>query len=70
MKDLFEGGGVGGIDKIIEVGRVKIDNPLVELAVGAAAIAGILYTGYKILNDKSAAENVATVFGKSSEKDS
>lgn len=70
MKDLL-GGGVGGfVDKLIEVGPVKIDNPIVELAVGAAAVVGLLYAGHKILNDDKAAENVATAFGTNAKKDS
>lgn len=70
MKDLFGIGGLGGVDKFIEVGPVKIDNPVVELAVGAAAVVGLLYAGYKVLNDKGAAENIATAFGNKSDKES
>lgn len=68
MRDLFEEG-VGGMDRIIEAGPVKIDNPFVEAVAGVAIAAGILYASYKILSDKSAADNVATVFGKKAEKE-
>jgi hypothetical protein len=70
MKDLFGGGGLGGVSKFIEVGPVKIDNPVAELAVVAVATVCILYAGYKVLNDKSAAENIATAFGKKADKES
>ena len=64
-------GGVSDmVDYLIEVGPVKIDNPVVELMVGAAAVAGILYAGYKVLNDKSAADNIATAFGNKADKKS
>lgn len=67
MKDLI---GEVGLDNVIEVGEVRIDNPIVELAVGAAAVAVFLYTGYKVLTNKKAAENFATAFGTKAKKDS
>ena len=64
-------GGVSDmVDYLIEVGPVKIDNPVVELAVTAAAIVGLLYAGHKVLNDKNAAENIATAFGNKADKES
>ena len=69
MKGLFEGVS-GMVSNLIEVGPVKIDNPVVEGVVGAAAVLGILYAGYKVLNDKNAADNFATAFGNKADKES
>lgn len=69
MKEFLGGDVLGGVDHLIEVGQLKIDNPVVEVIVATAAVAGLLYAGYKILNEKGAAENVATAFGKKSDKE-
>jgi hypothetical protein len=53
----------GAVCGLIEAGPVKIDNKLVEGLLGAAAVGVAGYTAYKVLNDKGAAENVATVMG-------
>ena len=48
---------------LIEIGPLKIDNDTVEKVVGIGAVAVGAYAAYKILNDKGAAENVATLTG-------
>jgi hypothetical protein len=53
---------IGSVAKgLIEIGPLKIDNDTVEKVVGAGAVLIAGYATYKVLSDKSAAENVATV---------
>jgi threonine/homoserine/homoserine lactone efflux protein len=68
MKELIGGGDLGLVDHFTKVGPVSTDNPVVEVVVATAAAALLLYAGYKILNDKDAAENVSTVFGTKADK--
>jgi hypothetical protein len=51
---------------LIEIGPLKIDNDTVEKIVGVGAVAVGVYAAYKVLNDKGAAENVATLTGNAS----
>lgn len=68
MKDLIGNVGEETVDYFTKVGSASTDNPLVEVVVATAAAALLLYAGYKILNDKDAAENVSTAFGAKPDK--
>lgn len=58
---------IGSVAKgLIEIGPLKIDNDTVEKVVGAGAVLIAGYATYKVLSDKGAAENVATMAGRTS----
>lgn len=66
----FVGGSVDDcVDRVSSAGPLSTDNPIVEVVAVTAAAALLLYAGYKILNDKDAAENVSTVFGTKADKE-
>ena len=46
---------------LIEAGPLKIDNKVVETALGVGAVAIAGYAAYKILNDKQAADNLSSL---------